>query len=119
MGYEKWIGCAWTVEDNQAFQDEMTEELRAMLEAKGLQLVKSLPNMYCLGAVAATADGRKFLHITTPDVREDEEWFKNIRLRRMSSERDWKGDAFHYCTWDEIGESAVTYMGDEYDDEIL
>lgn len=119
MGVQNWIDCAWTPELNQAFQDDMMKDLQERLEAQGLELVKTLPNMYCLGAVAATADGRKFLHVMTADVREDAEWFEHIRLRRMSSERDWKGDVFHYCSWDEVGEHSLKYMGDEYDDEIF
>ena len=117
---EKWIGFDWKdPEDFKTFESEMLADLETQLAANDLKLVKVLPNQWCLGAIAGTHDGQKWLHITTADVREDPEWYQHIRLRRMSSERDWKGDAFHCCEWQEIGASVATYMGDEYDDEIL
>ena len=120
MDYQKWLDCTWSdPKEYKDFEAQMMEDAQAQLEAQGLKVVKTLPNQYLFGIVAGTADGRKWLHITISDVREGDAWFKNVKLRRMSSERDWKGDEFHYCAWDELGAAVLKYMGDEYDDEIL
>ena len=119
MDYQKWLDCAWDADSWKTFQDEMFADLEAQLAAEGLKLVKRLPNNYAFGAVAATADETKWLHVTISDVRESKDWYENVKLRRMSSERDWKGEEFHFCTWPEVGAAVLKYMGDEYDDEIL
>lgn len=119
MDMTKWESCAWTPEAWDAAQAELTADVEAQLAANGLKVVKTLPNMFTLGVVAANAENTKWIHITTADVRTAADWAANVKLRRMSSERDWKGDAFHFVPWVEIGEGAAKYMGDEYDEEIL
>lgn len=113
------IPAEWTPEAWEEVQTTLQTDLEEQLEAQGLKLVKVLPNRYTFGAVIANADNTKWMHVTTPDVRDTPGWLDQVRLRRMSSERDWKGDAFHYTPWSEVGAAAVTYFGDEYDDEIL
>ena len=119
MDYQKWQSCTWDDAAWAEFAPEAEADIKAQLEANGLELLRVLPNQFRIGAIAQTPDKLKWLHITTADVREDAEWFNTVSLRRMSSERDWKGDEFHYCAWPEIGSATATYMGDEYDDEIL
>ena len=101
-------------------QEELVADLKDQLDDQGIEVLNVLPNMYCFGMVVAQgSDPRRFLHITIPNVNDDAEWAQHVRLRRMSSERDWKGDAFHYCAWAEAGAQAAHYLTAEFDDEIL
>ena len=117
MDYQKWIDCAFeSADDFAAFEAEMIEDLKSQLAANGVELLKTLPNQFRLGAIAVIPN--KWIHITVDDVRNPG-WFDNVKLRRMSSERDWKGEDFHFCTWSEVGAAAAKYLGDEYDDEAF
>lgn len=104
-------------------QADLIDDLRAQLAMQGLELVSTQPNMFCFGAVAATPaaeDGTKrFIHITIKNVAQNPDWAQDVSLRRMSSERDWKGDCFHHCSWDEVGASCAVYLTAEYDNEIM
>lgn len=120
MQYDAWKERSFdSIEDWNEFYVEAMADLENQLGAKDLKIYKTLPYDYTISVVLATADDRKFMHLTMPDVREDAAWFDGIRLRRMSSERDWKGDEFHYCSWGAIGENAEKYFGDEYDEEAF
>ena len=104
----------WTVAE-EAFLADIKEQL----EAHGLKFVKYLPNMFTFRCVVGNAENTKWINVVGEDTRKDAAWMDHVSLRRMSSERDWKGDAFHYCVWERIGEACVEYMAPEYDDEIL
>ena len=120
MDISMWTDHTITSADEYAeLQTALTNDLERQLSVRGLKLLRTLPNTFWFGAVAATGEGDRFLYVRIADVRDNPEWYKNVRLRRMSSERDWKGDEFHYCAWDEVGESAEKYLSPEYDDEIL
>ena len=94
-------------------------DVKAQLAEAGLKFVKYLPNMFRFACVAGNAENTKWIHVTCEDAREGVGWMDNVRLRRMSSERDWKGDAFHYCVFERLGEACVEYFDDAYDDEVL
>ena len=119
MDLSQYDGHQWTDQaDYEAFQAELMADLRAQLAAHDIEILKTLPNQFCFGVVAQSADGR-FIHISIDDVRQGEAWQANVKLRRMSSERDWKGDEYHFCSWNAIGENAAKYLTAEFDDEIL
>ena len=105
--------------DWDAVEAELVADLREQLDAVGLALVKILPNRYLFSAVVSNAENTKWINVTTGDVRTRVEWPRAVRLRRMSSERDWKGDEFHYAPWVEVGDACVEYLEDAYDDEVL
>ena len=120
MDYQKWMTCDWAEAGAYAaFEQEAIDDLKAQLEAENLVLVKTLPNTFYFGAVVANASNSKWLHVVLPSVKDGNNWFENVSLRRMSSERDWKGDCFHYCTFDAIGKNITVYMADEYDEEAF
>lgn len=100
-------------------EDALLADIKAQLEVAGLVFVKYLPNMFTFRCIVGNANNTKWIHVVGADTRTDEAWMDHVSLRRMSSERDWKGDAFHYCVWERIGEACIEYMADEYDDEIL
>ena len=97
----------------------LLEDAKRQLAEAGLKFVKHLPNPFTFRCIVGNVEGTKWIHVVGGDVRTDAAWMDHVSLRRMSSERDWKGDAFHYCTWESLGESCVEYMGAAYDDEVL
>ena len=100
-------------------EEPVLADMKRQLAEHGLVFVKYLPNMFRFSAVVGNGDNTKWIHVTTDDVRQGPEWMDAIRLRRMSSERDWKGDAYHYCVLERLGEACREYMDDAYDDEVL
>lgn len=120
MDISQWNNRAFeTINEFSIFASVLESDLRAQLEKVGLVFLKQLPNPYLFGAIATTPEKDKWIHITLPDVRKQPDWAHNTCLRRMSSERDWKGEAFHYCNWEEVGTKALQYMDSAYDNEIL
>lgn len=120
MDCQKWVGAALdTDEEFKEFVAEAHADLEQQLQAVGLVLYKTLYMPYTVDAVAATADNKKFLHVKTADVRADEQWAEKVSMHRMSSERDWKGEDFYYCAWNELGEQILKYMDDQYDVEDI
>ena len=100
-------------------EEPVLADMKRQLAEHGLVFVKYLPNMFRFSAVVGNADNTKWIHVSTDDVRQGPEWMDTIRLRRMSSERDWKGDAYHYCVLERLGEACEEYMDDRYDGEVL
>lgn len=120
MDYQQWTAADLSdLKDFTAFQTEALADLEAQLQAQGLVLIQTLPNNYRFGAVVGAADDKRWIFVGIDDVREQPDWFNNVKLRRMSSRRDWKGQEFHFCTWDAVGAEASKYLTPEYDDEIL
>lgn len=115
MDCKKWTGAAFDTDaEFQEFVAEAQADLEQQLKAVGLVLYKTLNMPYTVDAVAATADGKKFLHVKTVDVRADDQWAEKVCMHRMSSERDWKGEDLYYCAWNELGEQILKYMDDQY-----
>ena len=120
MEYKSWLGRTWeTQEDFAEFEQDMAADLKQQLEKVGITLLKTVSRPFRFSGVAEDAGERKWLHVLTEDVRDGDEWFENVSLRRMSSQSDWKGSQFHYCRWDELGPAIAKYMNDEYDSEAL
>ena len=120
MDYSAWLENDWNeAERFSVLEKEMTFDLGNQLESAGLKLLSSAYRPFALSIVAENEDGTKWLNIVTEDVRKNDGWFDRVSLRRMSSPKDWKGKALHFCKWDELDEKAREYFGDEYDDEIL
>jgi len=116
----KWLECRWTLlSEYKEFEEEFVRDTRSRLAEHGLKVVKALPNMFYCGLVVANEEETKWIHITIPNVRENADWNEKIKLRRMSSERDWKGNKFHFTTYDNMAADAEKFMNDEYNDEIL
>lgn len=107
------------VEDWYPLGEALRADAEAQVAAAGLTFMKYLPNMFKFACVVANADNTKWIHVTTADARTEPAWMDKVSVRRMSSERDWKGDAFHYCTWEGLSEALTEYMGDQYDEEVL
>ncbi len=105
--------------DWEPLEEALLADTKQQLVDAGLVFLKYLPNMFKFACVVTNADNTKWIHVTTADVREGAEWMDKVSLRRMSSERDWKGDAFHYCELERLGEACAEYMGDAYDEEVL
>ena len=100
-------------------QDELLADLNIQLTAQGLTLLSTQPNVFRFGAVVTDDTAERWVHVTIPSTAEDQFWAENVRLRRMSSERDWKGEEFHHCAWNEIGAQAKRLLSPEFDSEIL
>jgi len=120
MDYTQWKETSFSeLSQYEALAAELEADLAAQLEGRPAKILRLLPNNWQFAAVLVNDDATKWMHLTVKDVREGSGWFDEIKLRRMSSERDWKGDEFHFAAWDEIGAAIEKYMGDEYDDEVL
>ena len=118
MEFSRWKGITWDSAQFQAFEQEAVDDLKSQLADVDMLLVKTLPTKHCVSAVVSNANNTKWIHVVMKDVHENADFEQNISLRRMSSERDWKGDVFHSCAWNELGANIAKYMGDQYDDEV-
>jgi len=120
MDLKAWLDTDWSdFAKYEEFQKLMEADLQEQCATIDLQVIKFLPNRFLFGAVVANAARDRFVHVTIPDVRKGADWYEQACTRRMSSERDWKGDAFHYAPWPQIAALAAEIMKPEYDDEIL
>ena len=117
MDYRKWTDCEWSDEVSEAFRAEMRADLEAKLAGRGISVLKSVPRDGGLSIVVGTDDKLRWLHVVLDDAH-DAASFGKVSLRRMSSERDWKGEVFHHCDWNAIGEHIAELMKPEYDGEI-
>jgi hypothetical protein len=117
---QKWQGHDWkSLEDYEAMQTELIEDLKSQLADAGVELVQVLPNDWHFAAVAQSTEHDRYVYITIDDVRKNSFWAENVKLRRMSSLRDWKGEQNHLCDWGQVGKKAAELLTAEYDDEIL
>lgn len=111
MDYQHWKDTAFpNVRAYNMLAVEMTEDLVMQLSKSGSKIHKSLPVNYVFGAIASSGDGSKFLQITTDDLRENPDWFDNVYLREMNSDRTLSNKEPHICSWDAIGEEAAKYL---------
>ena len=111
MDSRKWQGVSFAnVLEFNMMAAEMTEDLAAQLSKEGNRIHKSIPTNYAFGAIATSADGSKFLRITTGDLRESDDWLDAVELCEMTANREPKDDAVHICSWDEIGTEAAKYL---------
>ena len=120
MDNSKWLSYKWeNLNEYKQFEEEFVEEAKKCLGEAGYSVDLVLPNMWYCGMVVANENKTKWIHVTIPNVQETSDWYQHIKLRRMSSARDWKGDIFHFTTLEALIDDINKYMGDEYDDEIL
>jgi len=111
MDYNKWKNATFAnVLEYNMVAAEMTEDLAVQLSEKGNKIHKSLPVNYAFGAVAASADGKKYLQITTDDLRLNSNWFDEVKLCEMTEDRLLKDTEPFVCSWDKIGLEAAKYL---------
>ncbi|MBR2835213.1 MAG: hypothetical protein IKE43_05845 [Coriobacteriales bacterium] len=106
-------------DEYEVLQTELLGDLQRRLSLKGFKYLRTLQKEFCFASVIATAENDRFLFIAIDRVDQNPDWAEKVRLRRMSSERDWKGEEFHYCTWDEVDTLAAELLTEKYDNEIL
>jgi len=119
MDFDQWKNTDWTEENYAIFREQALDALTDFLNEIDMILVKVLPTKFYLNGVISNKENRKWIQLKTPDVHDIENWGKGVSLRRMSSERDWRGENAYFCSWDDLQECLQKYMGDEYDDDIF
>ena len=111
MDYQRWKGVSFAnVLEYNMVAAEMTEDLAVQLSAQGNKIHRSLPANYKFGAIAVSADGTKFVQITTNDLRDNSEWFDTVVLNEMTTGRELVDGATHICSWNNLGLEAEKYL---------
>lgn len=111
MDYQHWKDMTFpNVRAYNMLAVEMTEDLVTQLAKSGGRIHKSIPVNYVFGAIATSADGSKFLKITTEDLRNDPDWFDKVSIQELNYDRTPANDTPHICSWDKIGEEASKYL---------
>lgn len=117
-----YMGIKFDSESWEKAQQELMTDAVRQIEEAGVQVVETMPNEYAFRIIVKATDAEgidRFALVKVGDVNKDPLWFNDIGIRRMSSIRDWKGDAIHTCAWDSIGRRVSQLLTPEFDDEIL
>lgn len=107
---EKWVNYEFSSgttsgKDYLAFQRSAKADLKKQAESAGYILHFFNKGHYWFSAVLRDEITENFIYLSIPDVRGNNEWYKNVLYRTMQHDKDWSGGTNQFCTWPKIADA--------------
>lgn len=109
---KKYLGFRFSTgtvagDDYKSFERKMRNNLKKQASEVNMELHRFLKNHYEFSAVLHNPCNGRFVYLSIPDVRfEQDRWYKNVLIRSMMHDNDWRGGINRYCAWCDVGTFA-------------
>ena len=94
------------------FERECKKELKAICKNNNIELIKFSPMHFEWSA--CVKHNKCYIYISFRDVR-GWNWFDSVLVRYVKNEKDYHGEANHFCSWDKLEEYLLKMFKERED----